>query len=113
MIRNIDIGSAVGVASAATRAITKTARRQELTIFFAVMMLAKLSKTRTTGRTKAIPKTNKILSVKRMYSLALITFALPSGVKPISVRTKPGREIQASATPVANSGKAVNTKARV
>ena len=66
MSTNIDSGSAVGVASAAMTAITNTAKRQDLKMLFAVIKPARLSKTRTTGITKAKPKTNRILKTKRM-----------------------------------------------
>ena len=66
--------------------------------------------TKTTGITNAMPKISRMRIAKRMYSLALMTLELPSGVKPISTTTKPGRDVQARAVPAKNSGTAATVK---
>ena len=100
------IGSAVGVASAETTAMMKTAKRHDFRIPRPVARPAKFRSTKTTGITNAIPKISRMRMAKRMYSLALITLELPSGVKPIRTTTNPGSEVQARAVPAKNSGTA-------
>ena len=113
MTKNIDIGSETGVAMAATIAMINTARRQDFIMLAALSTLAKLSKTSTTGKTKARPNTTRMRTVNSMYSLALMTLAAPFGVKPIRVETKLGSEIQASQHPAKNSGMAAPRKPKV
>src|SRR5690606_6074042 len=110
---NIEIASAVGVATAANTNASSTAHRQPASHVLARTMPARLSPTMTTGSRNAGPKASTIRMMKVRYSCAVMRLRVFSGVKLVRIPTAWGMNHHASHAPARNSGTPEATKPAV
>ena len=98
------IGSGVGVKAAVNTKQRNTARRHGFRIAFPDKTPRRLSATRNSGKTNAIPKIRINLKTKSRYSSNRIRFPRLFGVKPSKTLTACGRIKYAKYAPEENKG---------